>query len=409
MLRADEKGRIFEQEDWEAVGASGFAFKPVAEEEMIPAPEGTCFHFLPQRIPLGRNRGKIKAFRSRRLSFPVAAVVPPGYVRILCPAFIKEKDAGYLPFFAYTACGYKDGRIWVAARAVDNSPKWNPRAYNISIQKLVQNRLKIQPDNRLLQFLSNCAVNYNCYTAQNIFYKRWEGGIPVSPYCNARCRGCISAQDKGMPPPPQKRIDFVPSFKDAVSIAREHILEAEEPILSFGQGCEGEPSLEQKLIIDIISSVRRETLRGIININTNGGKTENLKRIFDAGLDSVRISINSFQQQWYNNYFRPQGFDFEDVCNTIRMASKHNVFCSLNLLVFPGATDSLKEMEALFRFIEDTPVDMIQLRNLNIDPDLYKQEIIKMDIPAIGIAKFMEILKQRFPGLSVGSFTPYFK
>ncbi len=53
------------------------------------------------------------------------------------------------------------------------------------------------------------------------------------------------------------------------------------------------------------------------------------------------------------------------------MARRHGLWTSLNYLVFPGLTDRRDETEALERLARDAKVNMIQTRNLNIDPDWY--------------------------------------
>ncbi len=40
-----------------------------------------------------------------------------------------------------------------------------------------------------------------------------------------------------------------------------------------------------------------------------------------------------------------------------------------------GGDRSPEEVEALLRFIRDTGVDMIQMRNLSIDPDFYNKRM----------------------------------
>lgn len=53
------------------------------------------------------------------------------------------------------------------------------------------------------------------------------------------------------------------------------------------------PSLAVDNIVPAIEKIRKKTDKGQININTNAGYTEGIKRIVDAGLDSMRVSIIS--------------------------------------------------------------------------------------------------------------------
>jgi hypothetical protein len=91
----------------------------------------------------------------------------------------------------------------------------------------------------------------------------------------------------------------------------------------------------------------------------------------------------------------------EVVASLIR-AKEQGVYTSINLLVFPGVTDRGPEVEALMKLIRLTHLDLIQMRNLNIDPDLYLQAMGKGK--GIGISEMMRILKGEFPTLQFGYF-----
>jgi len=139
--------------------------------------------------------------------------------------------------------------------------------------------------------LAKCSLQWHCCTAQNLFYRRWEAGVPVSPVCNANCYGCISLQPAECCPSPQSRIDFKPTPQEIAEVGTYHLEYAPEGIISFGQGCEGEPSLAADNIAAGIKIIRTKTSAGQININTNAGYTEGIKKIVDAGLDTMRVSI----------------------------------------------------------------------------------------------------------------------
>jgi len=82
-----------------------------------------------------------------------------------------------------------------------------------------------------------------------------------------------------------------------------HIKNVKNPIVSFGQGCEGEPLLQSTVIEKAIEAIRRETSKGTIHMNSNGSKPDSLARLLDAGLDSVRISLNSARKSFYLRYY----------------------------------------------------------------------------------------------------------
>ena len=110
---------------------------------------------------------------------------------------------------------------------------------------------------------------YHCFAAKNIFVGRWEAPLPTSPSCNARCIGCLSLQE-GECCASQDRITFVPTPEEIAEAAIPHLRKAEDPIVSFGQGCEGEPLVQSKTLVRAVRMMRDATSRGVINLNTNG-------------------------------------------------------------------------------------------------------------------------------------------
>ena len=113
-------------------------------------------------------------------------------------------------------------------------------------------------------------------------------------------------------------------------------------------------------------------------------------------------------QAAYTAYFRPRSYQWRDVLDSIDNARKQGRFVAINYLNCPGFTDSEKEASALFKFIRDHDINMIQWRNLNYDPQLY---IAAMDAtapggPALGMSCLIRDLKQAFPSLIHGYFNP---
>ena len=116
-----------------------------------------------------------------------------------------------------------------------------------------------------------------------------------------------------------------------------------EGIVSFGQGCEGEPSLAADTIAESIRRIRAQTTAGQINMNSNAGYTAGIKKIVDAGLDSLRVSIISADSANYAAYYRSQ-YALEAVKDSLRYALEKKVYVSLNLLYFPGFSDRVDEV-----------------------------------------------------------------
>lgn len=64
-------------------------------------------------------------------------------------------------------------------------------------------------------------------------------------------------------------------------------------------------------------------------------------------------------------------------------------------------------MAALTELIADVDLDMIQLRNLNIDPEVYAAVLPKGAVePGMGTDRLMSALKSTFPHLRFGYFNP---
>ena len=113
-----------------------------------------------------------------------------------------------MPLLGYTAVGFKRIRSTrLQYRATGIIP--GTRAITIleGLGSRIHSMLRRFPDNRILRQLARCSLQYGCFTAQNIFYQRWEAGIPTTPACNADCLGCISEQH-GEVDSPQHRLDF---------------------------------------------------------------------------------------------------------------------------------------------------------------------------------------------------------
>ena len=88
-----------------------------------------------------------------------------------------------------------------------------------------------------------------------------------------------------------------------VVVAVEHLETARGRVLvSFGQGCEGEPLLRWRDVAKAIRLARARTDRGSINVNTNGSRPDALAALFDAGLDACRVSLNSASPDLYAAY-----------------------------------------------------------------------------------------------------------
>jgi len=165
--------------------------------------------------------------------------------------------------------------------------------------------------------------------------------------------------------------------------------------------------LQWRRIEQAIKGMRTHTDKGVININTTASNPHWLQRLYDAGLDTIRASTISGHPETYTAYYRPIGYSFEDVKESLKRARDAGVYSSINLLCFPGMIDREREVEALLTFVKETGLRLIQLRNLNIDPEvlLPRMPALKSMGKALGVSTMIEIIKQELPEVELGNFT----
>ncbi|MCS6895654.1 MAG: radical SAM protein [Bacteroidia bacterium] len=412
LVWSDERGVIYDAPTWQAVGRSGFWKYPWSSyPSWIPLPEGSTLFHLVGRHPIGISpKGELRVYEK---GWAVAAFIAPAHTQLASAAYEKVSNAPTLPLYAYTAVGWKNGRFYVPAVRIDPQPRQDIRHFDpLAINRGAEKLRKRFPSNRLVaHLLDNCVERYCCPAARNLALGRWECPLPTSPACNAACIGCISLQEKHESPIPssQERLSFIPTPEEIAELAVYHLNHAPAPIVSFGQGCEGEPLLVWRTIEEAVRLIRRKTPRGIINLNTNGAWPDIIERLAHAGIDSFRISMNSAQPAWYERYYRPRNYSFAMVKESIRRATSMGKWVSINYFILPGFTDQPTEVSALYQLIQETGLHMIQWRNFNIDPDWYieRMQLCMGNLqPPIGIYALMRQLKRDFPRLKFGYFNP---
>ena len=401
---ADEDGNILDAAGLEGMGRTGRENVRLTPDDLIPLPESADLMLLPGHQAVGRTPdGEVLPVTGQA----VAAILPAGYTRLYLPAYERAADAERLPLYGYTAVVVYHDELCCAAVYTDENDKWDPVHYNTpELKKLVKRTKKDLPNNRIVEQVAGCSLKWHCCTAQNLFYRRWEAGIPASPVCNANCFGCISLQPAECCPSPQQRITFRPTPEEIAEVGVYHLSVAPDGIVSCGQGCEGEPSLAADNIAAGIRLIREQTKKGQINMNSNSGYTEGVRKIVDAGLDSLRVSIISARDEGYDAYYRAS-YHLDDVKASIRYALDHGVYVSLNLLYFPGYNDRPEELAAWQGFFRELPVQMIQVRNLNLDPDAFLDIMPEAQGKPVGTKTFLATLHKEFPQLVIGSFSHY--
>ena len=411
LLLANPQGEIFEHPELEAAAWNGNEWLSPARKNWIPLPEGSKLFTLPHRFPVGYNTDTgrfeiVTEFNDGKKAFQpwaVSAFMPPSYMRLLLPAYSTISDAPFLTQWAYTAVAADDDNILVPAVRVDESERWNPENFDDSgLSDKIAGLTEKYPDNRIIEHIAHCAANYHCFAAKNFFMGRWEAGLPTARKCNASCLGCLSLQT-GDTPSSHQRIAFTPTPGEIAEIAVHHLENADDPLISFGQGCEGDPVLEWRLIASAIRLIRSKTDKGTIHFNTNGSIPEAVQPLAEAGMNSVRISLNSARRENYDKYFRPENYTFDGVKNFIDYSHKCGLFVHINLLIMPGFNDTEREIEAFINLAEETGINLLQLMNLNIDPEYYLREML-IDSPPLGMKEMWDEFKRQLPNLRYGYF-----
>jgi wyosine [tRNA(Phe)-imidazoG37] synthetase (radical SAM superfamily) len=409
LLYSDGQGNIFEDTSLYVLGRSGWDAVEVDPEDWIPLPEGGNLYELPGRRGIGMDviSGEIRLCEK---GWAVAAFIPPAHTGFYMAAYETLPDAPTLPLFCYTAAGWHNDVFYVPAIRIEQDIRQECAGFdNIKIQEGLAVSLNAYPNNRLVKHLAeNCCLTYHCPAARNYFMGRWECPIPISPACNANCIGCISFQpEEETIVSTQDRLTFKPTAQEVIEYTVPHLQTAPFPIVSFGQGCEGEPLLMWETIRESIIEIRKHTNRGSININTNGSNPKAVEALMKVGLDSIRVSTNSAREDIYTKYYRPNNYTFNDIVESLKIAGEMGGWTSINYFVFPGMTDSAAELDALRTLIQETKLKMIQWRNFNIDPDWYLGKINVQDTgERYGVRQFMDIIHEEFPDVKYGYFNP---
>lgn len=415
LVVSDCDGNLFELPPYLMTGMSLMTPLVPGPSDIIELPFGSNLYMLSGRYPIGFDpRTKlfteITEYEGNPL-YAASAFMAPAYMQLLRSAYGTYPKAPRLPFYSYSALGWMRGKFYVSGIRVDDDERQDLCHVDLGlIQKKAQESVKKFKTNRLVRHLvDNCVCKYGCPAARNFVLGRWEAPLPTSPSCNSGCIGCISKQpETSGVVSSQNRITFVPTPEEVIEIAVYHLTHAPRPVVSFGQGCEGEPLMCGELLEESIKAIRKQTDRGIINLNTNGSKPEIVKRLCEAGLDSIRVSLNSARHTLYDKYYKPRNYSFFDCIESLRIIRRFKRWSSVNYFIFPGITDSRMEIDGLSSLIKDVHINMIQTRNLNMDPEWYINELgyNLNNTECCGLTAWLTRIRTDFPWIKIGYFNP---
>ena len=195
--------------------------------------------------------------------------------------------------------------------------------------------------------------------------------MAVSAGCNARCVGCISKQDEEGLVSPQDRLTFVPTVDEIVEVGVAHLEQRRDAIYSFGQGCEGEPLLQWRLIEAAIrGDPRAHRARHDQHQHQRQQSTRAQAALRRWTRQPARQHHLGAPRDLRRLLSPHRLYASSDVKRSLALAREAGVYSSINLLCFPGLIDAEDEIEALVAFLRETGVRLVQLRNLNIDPEV---------------------------------------
>jgi pyruvate-formate lyase-activating enzyme len=284
------------------------------------------------------------------------------------PAYLDDLGTPPLRPRAYAAVGADtSGQLVVSAVALD------PEAGSVDGRSASDLAARItatqreQPSSRVLRQLARCAKDYRCRAAANAFLGRHDCALPVAAPRNERPPEVLVLHDDADASPTEPAA-FRPSPAELADAASRH-LEGGGTVVAFGRACEGEPLLVVRVVEDAIVAIRGRTRLGTIHLETNGSSPVALRRLCDAGLDSVAVRIVSARAETYEAIHRPDGFRFADVRASLGHAIAGKVSVALRVLALPGLTDRARELDALIGLTGDLPAGgSLILSDLSADP-----------------------------------------
>ena len=364
-VHSDRSGRLVVAADYAAAMSDGSSVVPLAHA--IRLPPGTDVVQLPGRIGIGLDRsGRPRELGAGR--FGVGAIVPVGYLRIALPAYEDDAATPPLRSRAYAAVGADaDGELVVSAVALEaDAGAADGRAAPDLVARITATQ-RDHPSNRALRQLARCAKDYHCRAAANVFLGRHDCALPVAAPKNERPPDVLVLYDDGDASPTEPAA-FRPTPEELADVATRH-LTGGGTIIAFGRACEGEPLLAVRLVEAGIIAIRERTRSGTIHLETNGSVPAALRRLCDAGLDSVAVRIASARTETYEAIHRPEGFRFADVRASLATTIAAKVSLALRILTLPGLTDRARELDALVGLAGELPAgSSLVLCDLAADP-----------------------------------------
>jgi pyruvate-formate lyase-activating enzyme len=388
-VHSDRSGRLVVAADYAAAMFDGSSIRPLVQA--LPLPAGSDVVHLPGRAGIGVDRnGRARELGQGR--FGVAAILPLGYLRMGLPAYVDDLGTPSLRPRAYAAVGAEpSGQLVVSAVALDSQAGAVDGRSATDLATRITATQRDQPSSRVLRQLARCAKDYRCRAAANAFLGRHDCALPVAAPRNERPHDVLVLHDDADASPTEPAA-FRPSPEELADAASRH-LEGGGTVVAFGRACEGEPLLAVRLVEQAIVAIRQRTRLGTIHLETNGSSPVALRRLCDAGLDSVAVRIVSARAETYEAIHRPDGFRFADVRAALSHAIAGKVSVALRVLALPGLTDRARELDALVGLAGELPSGgALILSDLAADPQRALQ-IAPSAEAAVGMDRMLDRMR----------------
>lgn len=396
-VHADRGGRILVA-DHPALAFDGVRAVPFTNA--IPLPPDAQVIAIEREALASERSGRPRRLGAGRLT--AAAVLRPGFLRTLFPAFIDEPGKPDLlprPYAAVAAD--ENGALWTAAIEVERDPL--PAASKAEVAARVAEGLRAHPGDRLVRQLARCAREYACRGAADAFSGRGECALPLAAPANERPPAPIAARRDGEAEPTENAA-FHPTTEEVAGLATRHFA-AGGRIAGFGRACEGEPLLAAREVEDAIARIRLGTRAGTIHLDTNGSIPGALRRLRSAGLDSICVRVLSARATTYETLHGPDSYRFPDVRATLRLAAELRLAISVLVLVSPGIFDRPEELSETISLLSELPAgSALLVRDLHADPLRALARLHARGVEPVGVATALERIRAEVGHIRVGAF-----
>ena len=396
-VHADRGGRILVA-DHPALAFDGVKAVPFADA--IPLPPETPVVAIEREALASERSGRPRRLGAGRLT--AAALLAPGHLRTLLPAYVDEPGKADLAPRQYAAVAADEsGALFVAATLIEANAV--PTHTKAEIAAKVAEGLRKSPGDRLVRQLARCAREYGCRPAAGAFFGEGECALPIAAPANERPPASIAPKRDGEAEPTEAAA-FHPNTEEIAERAIAHFA-AGGAIASFGQACEGEPLLAAREVEEAVAQIRLRTRDGMVHLTTNGSLPAGLRRLRSAGLDSLSIRLLSARAGTYESLHGPDGYRFPDIRATLRLAIELRLAVTLHFLVLPGVFDRPEELADLIALLAELPAgSTLIVRDLHSDPLRTLARLHSRGVEPVGVAASIERIRREASHVRIGAF-----